>query len=144
MGIEEQAEATLGGLGYELIEFRVNHSSGKVSVFIDSEEGIRLADCERATHQLEGLFAAEQFGYGVLEVSSPGPNRRLTKLEHYRRFAGESASVTLKEGRGAALRKRFRGVLGRPGEDGTVVLDCEDGRHVFGLDEVLEAKLTGS
>lgn len=144
MGIEQQVESTLDGLGYELVEFRIVHSQGKVCVFMDRAGGIRLSDCERVTHQLEGLFAAEGFEYGVLEVSSPGPNRRLTKPEHYRRFAGRRVSLTLREGRGDTLRRRFKGVIGLAADAGTVSIDCEDGSHVFGLDEIWQAKLTGS
>ncbi len=142
MGIEEQVEATLAGLGYELVEFRIHHSSGKVCVFIDNGQGITLTDCESVTRQLEGLFAAEGFDYGTLEVSSPGLDRRLTKPEHYRRFAGCQASVTLKRAENGEQRK-FKGVIGLSKDMQSVVLECDEGTRVFALNDIELARLKG-
>jgi len=143
MGIEGQVEATLEGLGYELVELRILSSGRRVCVFIDKEDGIRLSDCEAVTHQLEGLFAAEGFDYGTLEVSSPGPARRLSKPQHFRRFSGSSVEVTLKE----ALeddRRRFRGVYELSDDESSISLECEGVRLAIPLDGIKLAKLTGN
>jgi ribosome maturation factor RimP len=59
-----------------------------VRLVIDHPEGVSLALCERVTRHLRDLLA--DFG---LEVSSPGPERPLTKPEHFRRFVGRRARV---------------------------------------------------
>jgi ribosome maturation factor RimP len=63
-------------------------------LFIDHPSGVDLALCERVTGHLRDLLV----DYG-LEVSSPGPQRPLTKPDHFRRFIGRRARVRLREPR---------------------------------------------
>ena len=60
----------------------------RLRLVIDHPEGVDLALCERVTGHLRDLL----FDYG-LEVSSPGPQRPLTKPDHFRRFIGRRARV---------------------------------------------------
>ena len=60
----------------------------RVRLFIDHPDGVDLALCERVTHHLRDLLA----DYAI-EVSSPGPERPLSKPEHFRRFIGKRARV---------------------------------------------------
>ena len=59
-----------------------------VRLFIDHPEGVTLALCERVTKHLAGV--RETY---ALEVSSPGPQRPLTKPDHFRRYLGRRARV---------------------------------------------------
>jgi ribosome maturation factor RimP len=61
---------------------------GTLRIFIDHPDGVTLALCERVTVALAQL--RERY---TLEVSSPGPERPLTKPEHFRRFVGRRARV---------------------------------------------------
>ena len=65
---------------------------GTIRLFIDHPEGVSLALCERVTKHLEEI--REQYG---LEVSSPGPERPLSKPQHFRRFLGRRARVRTTE-----------------------------------------------
>jgi ribosome maturation factor RimP len=60
----------------------------KVRLFIDHPAGVSLELCERVTHHLAPLRATH-----ALEVSSPGPERPLTRPEHFRRFLGRRARI---------------------------------------------------
>ena len=74
---------------------------------IDSPEGVTLATCERVTGHLRDLL--QETG---LEVSSPGPERPLTKPEHFRRYIGRRARVrTRKDGRVSEHQRSFTGEL---------------------------------
>ncbi len=64
----------------------------KVRLYIDHPEGVSLALCERVTHLLAEV--REQY---ALEVSSPGPQRPLSKPQHYQRFLGRRAKVRTRE-----------------------------------------------
>jgi ribosome maturation factor RimP len=64
----------------------------KVRLFIDHPEGVTLDLCERVTNALSEL--REEY---TLEVSSPGPERPLTKPQHYRRFLGRRARVRTRD-----------------------------------------------
>ncbi len=57
-------------------------------LFIDHPEGVTLELCERVTHALPEL--REKY---ALEVSSPGPERPLSKPDHFRRYVGRRARV---------------------------------------------------
>jgi ribosome maturation factor RimP len=60
----------------------------KVRIFIDHPQGVSLELCERVTQHLAEV--REQY---ALEVSSPGPERPLSKPQHYQRFLGRRAKV---------------------------------------------------
>ncbi|MEA2350350.1 MAG: ribosome maturation factor RimP [Thermoleophilaceae bacterium] len=64
----------------------------RVRVVVDHPEGVDLGLCERVTAHLRDLLADYS-----LEVSSPGPERPLTKPEHYRRYLGRRVRVRTRE-----------------------------------------------
>ena len=59
-----------------------------VRLFLDHPQGVSLELCERVTKLLPEL--RERY---ALEVSSPGPQRPLSKPDHFRRFVGRRARV---------------------------------------------------
>jgi ribosome maturation factor RimP len=92
-------------------------ASERLRLVIDHPGGVDLALCERVTRHLRDLLV----DYG-LEVSSPGPQRPLTKPDHYRRFLGRRARVRTREARDG--HKSFTGELvGASDEEVTVAAD---------------------
>jgi ribosome maturation factor RimP len=78
----------------------------------------------------------------VLEVSSPGIDRPLTRLEDYDRFNGELAKITLRmmlDG-----RRRFQGRLTGLSEDGKIGIETSFGRFEFAFDEIEAARIDPS
>jgi ribosome maturation factor RimP len=62
--------------------------------------GITHEDCERVSTQLSTLLDVEELIPGpsyLLEVSSPGMDRKLVKQSDYERFAGRLAKIWLRE-----------------------------------------------
>jgi ribosome maturation factor RimP len=89
----------------------------RLRLFIDHPDGVNLELCERVTSHLRDLLV----DYG-LEVSSPGPERPLSKPDHFRRFLGRRARVRLREPREG--HKSFTGELvGASDEEVTVAAD---------------------
>ncbi len=77
------------------IEVLLVETSGEsLRVFVDHPDGVTLAHCEQVTHLLGDY--REQYS---IEVSSPGPDRPLTKPQHFRRFLGQRAHLRLREAR---------------------------------------------
>ena len=110
-------------LGYELVdlEVRLGGKGGLVRLYIDKPDGIDLEDCEKVSLAVSALLDVEDPvpGNYNLEVSSPGLDRKLTKVEHFQRFAGETVKVQMRfpiEG-----RRRFRGTLVSSDEENIVV-----------------------
>ena len=106
-------EPAIEQLGYELsdLEMNIGARDGVIRLFIDKADGVGLEDCETVSSQISALLDVEDLvpGHYVLEVSSPGLDRRLTKPEHFQRFMGEDVRVKLRfpiEG-----RRNFRGAL---------------------------------
>jgi ribosome maturation factor RimP len=64
----------------------------RLRLLIDHPSGVDLDLCERVTGHLRDLLL--DFG---LEVSSPGPERPLTKPDHFRRFIGRRARLRTRE-----------------------------------------------
>jgi ribosome maturation factor RimP len=136
-GRESWLRETLLGLGYELVDLESSRG-GLVRIFIDSPKGITVDDCARVSNHLTRAFAVEGVEYERLEVSSPGLDRPLKRLEDYQRFTGSKASVRLKLPRDG--RRRFEGKL-QGVEDGDVVLEVEGERLRFAFAEIDRTRL---
>ena len=91
----------------------------RLRLFIDHPEGVDLALCERVTEHLRDLLV----DYG-LEVSSPGPERPLSKPDHFRRFIGRRARLRLREPRDG--HRSYTGELVGASDD-EVTVAAEDG-----------------
>lgn len=128
---------TLGSLGYELVDLEASRG-GLVRVFIDTPKGITVEDCARVSNHLTRAFAVEGIGYERLEVSSPGLDRPLKRLEDFARFEGQRASLRLKLPRDG--RRRFEGRLAGV-EGGEVALEVEGVSIRIALGDIDRARL---
>lgn len=67
----------------------------------DNGSGITHKDCERVSEQLSVILDVEELVPGgasyILEVSSPGLDRKLIKPSDYERFVGRLAKIWLNE-----------------------------------------------
>ena len=112
-------------LGLELFELRETGSKGRplLDIRIERKDGekITVDDCARASRAIEAkLDEANVVGSRyILEVSSPGPERPLTKPDHFRRYVGRRAKVRTREERGG--HKSFTGELVGASDDAVTV-----------------------
>jgi ribosome maturation factor RimP len=99
--IREVAERVAVSEGMELvdIEYRGGGGRRKLCVYIDKPGGITHADCELISKQVGTIVDVEELVPGpyVLEVSSPGLDRKLLKPADYERFLGRKARVRLRQ-----------------------------------------------
>jgi ribosome maturation factor RimP len=105
----------------------------RIRLFIDHPDGVSLALCERVTGHLRDLLTE----YG-LEVSSPGPERPLTKPDHFRRFIGRRARVRLREPRDG--HRTYTGELVGASEE-EVTVAAEDGLVAIPYTEINRSNL---
>jgi ribosome maturation factor RimP len=140
--LQELLEPTVGRLGYELsdLEVKIGGKGGVVRVFIDHPDGIGIEDCKKVSQALSALLDVEDpvAGNYDLEVSSPGWNRKLTKVEHFQRFAGETVKVEMRFP--IAGRKRFRGTL-VSSDDENIVVDVDGVSHSLPMATIDTARL---
>ena len=140
--LEKLLEPAIERLGYELtdIEVRLGGQGGLVRLTIDKPDGIDLEDCEKVSHAMSALLDVEDPvpGNYNLEVSSPGLDRKLTKVEHFQRFEGETLKVTMRLPREG--RRRFRGKLLSSNEE-NIVVEVDGESHSLPLTMIDTARL---
>ena len=99
--IRDAAERVARSLAMEVVD--VEWKVGKerfLRVYIDKPEGVSHRDCEAISNQLSVLLDVEDLVPGphyILEISSPGLDRKLTKPAEFARFTGRLARITTTE-----------------------------------------------
>ncbi len=86
-------------MGYELwwCEYKAQGRQALLRIFIDGPAGIGIEDCQRVSHQVQGVLDVEDpiEGHYNLEISSPGIPRPLFSQEHFQRYVGSSVQIRL-------------------------------------------------
>lgn len=147
-------ELTVKGLGYELVDFEVSPRARLLRVFIDrpageaaaAPGGVTVEDCAAVSHQLSRVFEVDNIDYDRLEVSSPGMDRPLKKLDDYRRFAGQEVQVKLRvpeevsRSGSASPQRNFSGVIVGC-DEGQVRINTGEVERVFDFANIEKARL---
>ena len=140
--LETTLEPAAAEHGLELVAVEVAGADRRplVRVFLDQDGGIDVDALTAANGWIAPVVEEAVDGEGsfVLEVSSPGTDRPLRRLEDFERFAGEE--VAIKTFRPIDGRRRFAGTLaGVEGDD--VLVDVEDARHRLPHEAIAKARL---
>jgi ribosome maturation factor RimP len=141
--IEEIAGRIAEPLGIEVVEIELK-GGGKnqfLRVSIDQPEGVTHDDCEAVSRLLGEALDADDLitAHYTLEVSSPGVERKLFKIQDFERFQGQKAKVVLREPIESVktLEGKISGV-----EDGRIALEVAGGALVhFPFTQVERANL---
>jgi ribosome maturation factor RimP len=140
----ELLEPAVAAMGFELADLDAHFGGrGLLRLYIDREGGVTLDDCQRVSEQVGAFLDVEDplpSSY-VLEVSSPGFDRRLRTLAHFERFSGEQAKVELRDAIDG--RRRFTGRLAGV-EGSTVLLEVEGELTRLPFGDIAEARLAPS
>lgn len=144
-GLEALLSPIVEGLGFTLwgVEFRSSQKHAHLKVFIDHKDGITVDHCSDVSHQISGVLDVEDpinVPY-TLEVSSPGIDRPLMKIEHFKQYVGSTIKVRLSWA--INDRKNLLGKLVQVNAD-DVVME-QDGEQVeFPFNAVKRANLISS
>lgn len=97
-GIAERVVASEGMVLVD-VEVKGGGSNQLLRIYIDKPEGVSHADCQAVSEQMSALLDVEDLfpGRYVLEVSSPGLDRRLVKPSDFQYFTGRRARIVLRE-----------------------------------------------
>lgn len=130
--------------GMELVDVEFLKEGGHwyLRVFIDKPDGINHEDCRFVSEKIDKLLdekvqVAHEYN---LEVSSPGIERPLNKLEDYQRFIGNNAIITTFAPING--RKKFNGCL-QGIRGGNVVIDIDGAELLVSLEQIASARLAG-
>lgn len=108
-------EPIIEKIGYELydVEYAKEGKNYFLRIFIDSEKGIDLNDCEKVNDAITDILDTENYikDQYFLEISSPGIERLLRKDWQLKKFKGEEVNIKLfkKDENG---KKEYTGTLG--------------------------------
>lgn len=140
--IQQLLMPSIEALGYELwgVEYLSQGRHTVLRIYIENEHGISVDDCATVSHHISAVMDVEDpiSGEYTLEVSSPGLDRLLFRLEQYPAYVGEWLDMRLRtpfEG-----RRKFKGVLnGIEGED--VVVQVEDHEYLLPFTTIEKARI---
>ena len=142
-------EPVLEDLGFRLVRVKVTSQNGcTVQIMAERPDGtMTVEDCEQCSKAISPVLDVEdpiERAY-YLEMSSPGIDRPLVRLEDFTRWAGHVAKIDME-----ALihgRKKFRGTLvGLDGENARLLRDdvkdgAEDKEVLLPVKDMAEARL---
>ncbi|EAH8751302.1 ribosome maturation factor RimP [Campylobacter jejuni] len=91
-------------------------------IYVQKEGGVNLDDCARLSEILSPIFDVEPpvNGEYFLEVSSPGLERKLSKIEHFAKSIGELVKITTNE------KEKFQGTLLEAKNERILIEDSEE------------------
>ena len=104
--IESLITPIVNAMGYDVwsIELRKSRRNTLVRIYVDVPVGderksVSVEDNSQISKQIDALFDVENpiLESYILEVSSPGLNRSLSKLEHYQRYIGSVVHIVLRQ-----------------------------------------------
>ena len=137
--IETLIEKNISKLGYELVDFEIINRGELLRIFRDKPSSINIDDCVDVTNQLKHILTVEEdITFDRLEVSSPGINRVVKKLEDFKRFKGEKIKIKTREP--IDERKNFTGILQGIRKD-LILIDFNDVLLEIRLDNIEKARL---
>jgi ribosome maturation factor RimP len=123
------AERVAATSGLEVVEIELcgGGKSRMLRVFLDKPAGVTHEDCAQFSRELGTILDVEDVvpGSYVLEVSSPGLDRKLTRAADYERFAGSKVKLMTREPVNG--NRHFEGRL-ESFRDGRLTLDMSEAR----------------
>ena len=129
-------------LGYKLYDvlYVKEGADWYLRLFIDSEKGIDLDDCEKVSNAVgEKLDEVDPIENAyVLEVSSCGLERHLRDEKQFKGVIGKKIEVKLFKA--FEKRKQFEGIL-KDVLDGKIKIDSEDKVYELNIDDISSAKI---
>jgi ribosome maturation factor RimP len=141
--IERLIAPSLEAMGYDIVRVMISGNRRVVLQIMAerrSDGGMNVEDCANVSRAVAAILDVEDplSGTYTLEVSSPGIDRPLTRLNDFERFAGFEAKIEVLvpiDG-----RRRFSGRLAGL-DDRDIVLEGEEGVVRLAFDGIAKAKL---
>jgi len=131
--VQAITERVAGSLGLEVVEVELR-GGGKarmLRIFIDKPQGVTHEDCASLSREVSTILDVEDAvgsGSYVLEVSSPGLDRKLFRAADFERFQGSRVKLTTRMPVNG--NRHFEGRL-EHFEAGKLTLDLAEARRKF-------------
>ena len=137
--LEKLIDKTVTQLGYELVDLEIINHGQLLRVFIDKLDSVNIDYCVSVSNQLNHVLSVEEeISYDRLEVSSPGVDRVIKKLEDYERFKEER--VKIKTRMPILERRNFSGIL-KGVKGNLILLESENSLIEIDFEQIDKARL---
>lgn len=140
--LEALFQPAIEALGCQLwgVELQLSAKPRLLRVYIDKEDGVNVDDCAKVSRQLSANLDVEDVipGEYRLEVSSPGMDAPLFKLEQFQQYIGYELQIKLRmafEG-----RRKFKGILRRI-ENEELIVEVDDEEFFLPVETVDTARV---
>ena len=133
-------KAPLRELGVEIADLNLSvyKNEAILKLFVYTQDGVTLAECAKISRAVGDIFEETDYfenGY-LLEVSSPGLDRPLTKITDYKYRIGETVKLEFVDKK----RKRITAKIDAVGGEVVVFLDNED-KILVPITEIKKGKI---
>ena len=92
--LEEFVSKIVVQMGYELVDFEFQNQGKLIRIFIDKPASVTIDDCVDVSNHLNHVLTVEEdIDYERLEVSSPGFDRVIKKIEDFKKFKGKNIKI---------------------------------------------------
>lgn len=142
--LQDMIEPVVEKLGFELVRvITIGQTNPTLQIMIDIPDNSReitVDDCACVSHALSDLLDEKDpiKDKYILEVSSPGLDRPLTKLKHFIRYKGYEVKIETENK--VNDRKRFKGKISDI-ENENVIIDMSGVAYTIPFAEISKAKL---
>jgi len=140
--IEELLTPTIEALGFDLwgVEYVPQGKYSVLRLFIESEQGIGVEDCAAVSAQVGSVLDVEDpiTGEYTLEVSSPGMDRLIFKIEQYSLYIGECVELRLRTAYDG--RRKFKGII-KAVEGDDIVVQVDDHEYLLPYSTIEKARV---
>ncbi len=137
MSLEQEIKKMVESCGAKLYDIETVNERGKTiyRVTITHPEGVDLQKCVEVSNLISPLLDVNPpiSGDYNLEVSSPGVERKLKKLEHFQNSLGEKVRITTIQG--DVIEGRLKEV-----QDKEIIIQTKEGERRLDFDEIASAK----
>ncbi len=136
---------TLHDLGFDLVQVRLTGGQKRtlqvMAEPLDREAGMTVDDCAEISHAVSAVLdvADPIAGAYSLEVSSPGIDRPLVRLDDFVRFAGHEVRIEVDPPHDG--RKRLVGRLEGVADNGAVLVTVDSAEWQVPVERIKKAKL---
>ena len=139
--IKKVLEEDIERLGCKVwgLELFGRRSIQTLRIFIDKTEGISVEDCEKVSKHVSKVLDTENdFSENyMLEVSSPGLDRKFFYNEQYKEYLNEPLKVTFFDSQN---KKTIRGRLEEV-DKSSIKLEMKEGRMQIAFSSIIQANL---
>lgn len=137
MNLEESIELAINGCGAELYDIvSVKENDTYIyRIYITAKDGVNLDKCAEVSRMISPLLDIHEplGGKYNLEVSSPGIERKLKRVSHYKSSIGENVSV--KDYNKDIIKGKLISA-----DENEIVIDTGHGEEIITYDEISSAQ----